>query len=265
MIGTMSDEWSIDRAAEVLRHAEARRADRGPITDEWPGLDLDTAYRVQDRALHLRLAEGHRVVGVKLGLTSRPKQQRMGIDSPLTAWLTDDMPLAPGAPLVVADLIHPRVEPEIVFVLGDRLAGPGVTRAIALDAVARVGAGLEVIDSRYTDFKFTLPDVVADNASSARYVVSETRLDPDDLDLAAEPCTLKINGETAATATGADVQGHPAEALALAANALAGRGIALEPGWTILTGGLTDAVFARPGDTISADFPHLGPISLTCQ
>lgn len=260
----MTTGWSVDRAATALLRAEDERADRGPVTDEWPDLDLDTAYRVQDEVLRRKTARGRRVTGVKLGLTSRPKQERMGIDSPLTAWLTDDMPLPAGEPLTVADLIHPRVEPEIVFVLGERLAGPGVTRDTALAAVARVGAGLEVIDSRYTDFRFALPDVVADNASSARYVVGDVWRDPRELDLAAEPCRLDVDGETEDTATGAAVQGHPAEALALAANTLARRGIALEPGWTVLTGGLTDAVFARPGATIAAAFGGLGTVSLRC-
>jgi 2-oxo-3-hexenedioate decarboxylase len=257
--------WDIDRAADVLRRAEDDRAARGPITDEWPDLDLNTAYRVQDEVLRRRTAEGRRVTGVKLGLTSRPKQERMGIDSPLTAWLTDDMPLDEGAPLVVDELIHPRVEPEIVFVLGERLSGPGVTAETAMNAVARVGVGLEAIDSRYLDFKFRLPDVVADNASSARYVVGGSWHEADAFDLAAEECVLEVDGETVDTATGAAVQGHPAEALALAANTLARRGIALEPGWLVLTGGLTDAVFAQPGSTVRARFADLGTVALTCE
>ncbi|GLZ02922.1 4-oxalocrotonate decarboxylase [Actinomadura sp. NBRC 104412] len=261
----MSVEWTVERAAAVLLEAETARTDRGPITDEWPALDLDTAYRIQDERLRLKIAEGRRITGVKLGLTSRPKQRRMGIDSPLTAWLTDDMPLPPGAPLVVGDLIHPRVEPEIVFVLGRRLTGPGITAATALRAVSEVTAGLEVIDSRYTDFRFTLPDVVADNASSARYLTGDLRRDPHTLDLAAERCHLKINGTTVDTATGAAVQGHPAEALALAANTLSRRGLSLEPGWTILTGGLTDAIPTTPGDTIEATFTNLGTVTLPCH
>ncbi|GAA2433255.1 fumarylacetoacetate hydrolase family protein [Actinomadura vinacea] len=259
----MTTGWDVDRAATVLRRAEDDRADRGPVTDEWPELDLETAYRVQDEVLRRKVAEGRRVTGVKLGLTSRAKQERMGIDSPLTAWLTDDMPL--DGPLAVGSLIHPRVEPEIVFVLGERLSGPDVTAARAMSAVARVGAGLEVIDSRYTDFKFTLPDVVADNASSARYVTGGTWHEAGAFDLAAEECALEIDGETVDTATGAAVQGHPAEALALAANTLSRRGIALEPGWIVLTGGLTDAVFARPGNTISARFANLGTVALRCD
>lgn len=255
--------WTVESAADVLLDAEATRTDRHPVTDDWPNLDLDTAYRVQDRLIARKVAGGERIVGIKLGLTSRAKQQRMGIDSPLTAWLTDAMVLEPGTPIPTGELIHPRVEPEIVFVLGEKLAGPGVTAASALAAVRSVSAGVEVIDSRYIDFKFTLPDVVADNASSARFVLGGVELPPGDLDLVAETCVLSVNGAVVDTATGAAVQGNPAEALALAANALAERGIALEAGWIVLTGGMTDAVFARPGDRIEAAFTHLGTVTVT--
>ncbi|MGH3632833.1 MAG: 2-keto-4-pentenoate hydratase [Mycobacterium sp.] len=257
--------WTIDNAAAVLATAEAERADRGPITEQWPALDLDTAYRVQDALLARKTGSGEKLVGVKLGLTSRAKQQRMGIDSPLTAWLTDAMSLPAGAPLRTGELIHPRVEPEIVFVLGDELAGPGITAARAMEAVSHVYAGLEIIDSRYTDFTFTLPDVVADNASSARFTLGSVARKPDELDLALEACALQVDGEVVDTATGAAVQGHPGEALALAANALATRGISLKPGWIVLTGGLTDAVVAHPGSHITADYSNLGTLNLRCE
>jgi 2-oxo-3-hexenedioate decarboxylase len=257
-------DWNVDRVASVLLEAEAGRADRGPITDEWPALDLSTAYQVQDRIIDRKVAAGETVVGVKLGLTSRAKQQRMNIDSPLTAWLTDRMAIPAGVPLNLGTLIHPRVEPEIVFVLGERLSGPGMTAARAMEAVSHVYAGLEVIDSRYADFKFTLPDVVADNASSARFVIGGTGCRPENLALDLEACVLEVNGEVVDTATGAAVQGHPAEALALAVNTLAKRGIALEPGWIVLTGGITDAVFARSGSVITAHFTNLGSVSVAC-
>ncbi|MFC0862330.1 2-keto-4-pentenoate hydratase [Sphaerimonospora cavernae] len=260
----MIPEWNVDRAATVLAEAEAARADRGPITAEWPGLDLETAYRVQDEIICRKVEAGQTIVGVKLGLTSRAKQQRMGVDSPLTAWLTDRMVLPAGAPLVTGELIHPRVEPEIVFVLGERLAGPGVTAARAMQAVSHVYAGLEVIDSRFTDFRFTLPDVVADNASSAGFVLGGVARRPDELDLELEACLLEVDGEVVDSATGAAVQGHPAEALALAVNTLARRRVALEPGWIVLTGGMTDAVFARPGGQVTAHFTNLGSVSLRC-
>jgi 2-oxo-3-hexenedioate decarboxylase len=258
-------EWTVETAVTELVGRERGRRDGGRLSDRWPELDLETAYRVQDALLRRKLDSGEALVGVKLGLTSRAKQQRMGIDSPLTAWLTDGMRLAPETPLPLDELIHPRVEPEIVFVLGSRLAGPGVTVESALAAVASVRAGFEVIDSRYADFSFTLPDVVADNASAARFVLSETVLPPGELDLVGEECVLDVGGETVATATGAAVQGNPAQALALAANDLGKRGIALEPGWIVMTGGLTDAVTASPGSRIGARFSRLGTIEVTAR
>ncbi|GAB3135875.1 fumarylacetoacetate hydrolase family protein [Amycolatopsis stemonae] len=236
-------------------------SERAPLSEEWPGLDVDTAYAIQDEALRQRRARGETLVGVKLGLTSRAKQERMGIDSPLLAWLTDAMVLPAGVP--VPRLIHPRAEPELVFVLGRRLAGPGVTAATALAAVESVYGGVEVIDSRYADYRFTLPDAVADNGSSAYFGVGPVGLPPASLDLSLEAALLEVDGQIVDTATGAAVQGHPAEALALAANALAARGLALEPGWLVLTGGMTDAVPLRPGSRVAAHFSHLGSITLS--
>jgi 2-oxo-3-hexenedioate decarboxylase len=255
--------WDRDRAAAVLLEAEESRTDRGPITDEWPELDLETAYAVQDETLRRRLDRGERLIGVKLGLTSRAKQRRMNIASPLTAWLTDAMVLPAGDPVPQDRLIHPRAEPEIVFVMRDRLAGPGVTAATALAAVAAVCAGIEIIDSRYRDFRFTLPDVVADNASSGFFVTGPVARSPAELDLTLEACLVEADGQIVDSATGAAVQGHPAEALALAANDLGRRGLAIEPGWIVLTGGMTDAVFVTPGSALAAHFTHLGSIFLS--
>ena len=252
--------WDVARAAGALLEAEDTRVERGPITDEWPDFDVATAYAVQDETLARRLARGETLVGVKLGLTSRAKQQRMGISWPLTAWLTDAMVLPAGAPVPRDKLIHPRAEPEIVFVLGQRLTGPGVTAASAMNAVATVYGGIEIIDSRYADFRFTLPDVVADNASSGAYLTGPVGLPPQGLDLSLEACLLEVDGRVVDSATGAAVQGHPAEALALAANALGRRGLALEPGWVVLTGGMTDAVPVEPGARIAAHFTHLGTL-----
>jgi 2-oxo-3-hexenedioate decarboxylase len=255
--------WDCDRAASVLLEAEESRTDRGPITDEWPELDLETAYAVQDETLRRRLGRGERLIGVKLGLTSRAKQRRMNIASPLTAWLTDAMVLPAGDPVPQDRLIHPRAEPEIVFVMRDRLAGPGVTAATAFAAVAAVCAGIEIIDSRYREFTFTLPDVVADNASSGFFVTGPVARSPAELDLTLEACLVEADGQIVDSATGAAVQGHPAEALALAANDLGRRGLAIEPGWVVLTGGMTDAVFVTPGSALAAHFTHLGSIFLS--
>ena len=257
--------WSVERVVDILLQAERDGHDITRLTDEWDGLDLATAYRAQRILIARRLASGETKVGVKLGLTSRAKQQRMGITSPLTGVLTDAMVLAAGEPVPFGGLIHPRIEPEIVFVMRSPLEGPGVTAAAALAAIGSVHAGLEVIDSRFRDFSFALPDVVADNASSSRFTVSATGVAAPGLDLVLEACALRKNGVVVDTATGAAVQGNPLEALALAANDLATRGEAIKAGDLVLTGGLTDAIFVEPGDEVSAEFTSLGTVTIRVE
>jgi len=257
-----SEEWTVERAADVLLAAEESGDLIAPLTHEWPTVDLETAYAVQDETLRRRMARGEQRVGVKLGLTSRAKQQRMGASSPLTAWLTDAMVLPSGADLPRHRLTHPVAEPEIVFVLGARLAGPGVTAATALAAVSAVFCGMEIMGSRYHDFPFALPDVVADNASSGFFLTGPVAASPSALNLGLEACLLEVNGQVVDSATGAAVYGHPAEALAWAANDLGRRGHALEPGWIVLTGGMTDAVPCDAGTVISVHFTTLGSLYL---
>lgn len=258
----MAVRWDVESVAAELLACEDERRDREPFTDEWPELDLDTGYAVQDRTLQMRLDRGERLIGVKLGLTSRAKQQRMGVHFPFVAWLTDAMVLPVGDPVPQSRLIHPRIEPEIVFVMGERLEGPGATAATAMAAVASVWGGAEVIDSRYRDFRFTAGDVAADNASSGAFVTGPVGLPPAELDLALEGVLVEVDGQVVDSATGAAVQGHPGEALALAANDLARRGHAIEPGWVVLTGGMTDAVFAPPGVSVGLHFTTLGSVFL---
>lgn len=252
--------WDVESVAAELLRCEERRIERPPFSDEWPELDLDTGYLIQDRTLGTRLERGERLIGVKLGLTSRAKQQRMSVHFPFVAWLTDPMILPVGDPVPRSRLIHPRLEPEIVFVMGERLAGPGVTCARAMSAVESVWAGAEVIDSRYRDFRFTAGDVAADNASSAAFVTGPIGAAPSQLDLALEAVLVEVDGEIVDSAAGAAVQGHPGEALALAANDLARRGHAIEPGWIVLTGGMTDAVPAAPGTSVAMHFTNLGSV-----
>lgn len=249
-------------ATGLLFEAEATRTARTSLTGSWSDFDVDTAYAIQDEALRRRQARGEHVVGVKLGLTSRVKQQRMGISTPLTAWLTDRMVLPAGDPVPYDELIHPRAEPELIFLMGRRLAGPGVTAATALAAVERVFGGVEIIDSRFQDFRLSLPDVIADNGSSARFVVGGVGSPPGALDLALEACLVEVDGRVVDSATGAAVQGHPAEALAMAANALGRRGHTIEAGWLVLTGGMTDAVEVGPKRSCVVSFTHLGTVGV---
>ena len=254
--------WDVDSVAAELLRCEDARIERPPCSDEWPELDLDTGYQIQDLNLGARLDRGETLIGVKLGLTSRAKQIRMGVDVPFVAWLTDAMILPVGDPVPQSRLIHPRVEPEIVFLMGERLQGPGVSCARAMSAVASVWGGAEIIDSRYQAFRFTAGDVAADNASSAAFVTGPVGAPPSQLDLSLEAVLVEVDGVVVDSATGAAVQGHPGEALALAANDLARRGHAIEAGWIVLTGGMTDAVYAPPGVSVAMHFTHLGSVFL---
>ena len=257
---TTQETWDVESVAAELLSCEAERREREPFTDDWPELDLATGYQIQDLNLAKRLARGEHLIGVKLGLTSRAKQQRMGVDTPFVAWLTDDMILPVGDPVPQSKLIHPRIEPEIVFVMGQELEGPGMTCAQAMTAVSTVYGGAEIIDSRYRNFRFKAGDVAADNASTGAFVTGPIGLPPSALDLGLEAVLVEVDGEIVDTATGAAVQGHPGEALALAANDLASRGLAIEAGWIVLTGGITDAVFSPPGSSVGCHFTHLGSV-----
>ncbi len=253
----------IAKWADILYDAERRRVPIHRITETEPELTLDEAYEIQDELLARRIADGERLVGAKLGLTSRAKQRDMGIDQPIYGWLTDAMLLAPDRALSMSDVIHPRTEPEIALVLGSDLAGPGVTPMDALDATSAACAAMEVIDSRYVDFRFELPDVIADNTSASRFVLGGRRVPAQQHDLSLLGCVLEERGTVVATAAGAAVLGHPAAALAELANHLGRRGKELKAGWVVLTGGLTAAVPVRAGSTVTASFAHLGMTQVT--
>jgi 2-oxo-3-hexenedioate decarboxylase len=247
--------WTAGRMAAGLLDAADSGAGLAPLTAEWPELDLETAYAIQDEILRLRLDRGERLIGVKLG--------QLGMSSPVTGWLTDAMVVPSGDGRVpLGRLIRPRAAPEIVFQMSTRLAGPGVTAAGAQAAVAAVRGAVEVIDSRYTSGEVRLPDVIADNASACCFMTGPVSVPPTELDLTLEACLLDVDGQIVDSATGAAVHGNPAEALALAANALAKRGLAIQGGWLVLTGGMTEPVPYPPGTTLSAHFTTLASIFL---
>lgn len=255
-------DFSPRLVAELLLAAEADVTARGPLTAEWPEFDAARAYEAQDIALELRLARGERLIGVKLGVTSRAKQLQVNVSEPSVAWLTDAMHLGPDVPLPRDVLIQPRAEPEIVFVMGRDLTGPGVTAAEAMAAVAFATGGVEIIDSRFSGYQFTVADAIADNSSSAYYVTSGVMVRPETLDLTLEGVLLEVDGAIVDSATGAAILGHPGQALAFAANKLAERGLGLREGWVVLTGGMTEAVPVGTSTRIAAHFSNLGSISI---
>jgi 2-oxo-3-hexenedioate decarboxylase len=174
------------------------------------------------------------------------------------------MVLEEGEPLATSALIHPRAEPEVAFVLAADVRGPGVTAAHVLAATQAIAPAIEVIDSRYRNFKFTLADVVADNASSAKVLLGSARVSPADLDLRLIGMVFEKNGEVVETGAGAAVLGHPANAVAWLANKLAERGGYLRAGTFVMPGALANAHPVAPGDDIRVSFDRLGSVALRC-
>jgi 2-oxo-3-hexenedioate decarboxylase len=252
---------SLEKWADyLLAAADERRA--VPAITKTTELSIYQAYEIQELMLAKRLSRGERLVGAKLGLTSKAKQRQMKVNEPVYGWLTSSMTLPLEDPVPLDKLIHPRCEPEIVFTLGRDLCGPGVTAHDVLEATRTVSGGIEIIDSRYEAFSFTLADVVADNTSAARFVVGLSGIAPGAADLSLLGCVFEANGEILETAAGAALLGHPAECVAKLANHLGRRGAKLTAGFTVLAGALTTATPINAGTHATATYAHLGQVTV---
>lgn len=226
--------------AEYLLDAVDSRTETRSIASHIGQFGIDDAYLIQDQVVQARLGRGDTIAGAKLGLTSVAKQQQMGVDEPCYGWVfTSSLLLSDEVDL--SGLIHPRVEPEFVFVMAEDVSGEDITAADILDATSYVCGGIEVIDSRYEAFKFTLPDVIADNTSAARARIGSGTPGFVVPDIPSIPVVFQIDGVDAASATGAALLGSPAACVAMLARHLYRRGSGISAGWTILAGAPTDA------------------------
>jgi 2-oxo-3-hexenedioate decarboxylase len=251
--------------AALLIEAAGNRSGIEALTTTAGPFDVEAAYQVQDAVVADRVSRGAPIVGAKLGLTSIAKQRQMKVDQPLYGWLTADMAIDVGQPLRCATFIQPRCEPEIAFVLRQDLSGAHVTAAQVLAATGAVYPAIDVLDSRFAGYSFTLPDVIADNASGAGFVLGGQATNPAGLDLRLTGVVLEKNGELAGTAAGAAVLGHPAASVAWLVRALAARGRGLLAGQVVMSGALTEAVPVSDGDVIVARFDRLGTIEVACR
>ena len=242
--------------ADRLAKATFGRAAIAPLSGQAPGLDVDTGYAIQGLA---REAAGP-LAGWKLGLTSRAEQARAGADWPVRGFLASSNALDLGRPLASDELIQPRAEPEIVFIIGKDLSGPAVTAADVLAATASVATGIEILDSRLGG-QVTVPDLIADNASAGRFLVGSP-VPLDGIDLRLVGVVLEHNGQVAGTAAGAVALGHPEAAVAWLVRSLAAAGEGLLAGQVVLSGGLTEAVPVRPRDVVVASIDRLGSVEL---
>jgi 2-keto-4-pentenoate hydratase len=252
-----------DQAAAALRTAEQTRTAIAPLAGSFVGLDVDDAYRIQLINIGRRLAAGRRVVGHKVGLSSKAMQDMMGVDEPDYGHLLDDMEAREDLPIDASRYLLPRVEPEVGFLLGADLPGEGCTEQDVLDATEAVTPALELIDSRIADWKIGLVDTIADNASSAGFVLGSARVDPHDLDLTDIPVTLWRNGEQVGVGRSDAVLGNPVVSVAWLARKVASFGVRLEAGHVILPGSCTRAIDIRAGDTFRGDFGPLGTVTLS--
>lgn len=249
--------------AEKLYEAEKSVTPVEPLTETWPGFTVEQAYAVQLGGVAIRRErDSLKVVGKKIGLTSIAMQKLIGVDQPDYGHLFDDMLVREGEPVSCSRLLSPRVEGEVAFVLKRGLKGPGVTIADVLRATEGVMASIEIVDSRVRDWKIKLQDSVADNASSARFVVGSRLVDLAGIDLRLVGMVLEKNGEVVNTGAGAAVFGHPAASVAWLANKIAEFGVALEEGEIILSGALTAAVDARANDSFLISFGGLGTVGV---
>jgi 2-oxo-3-hexenedioate decarboxylase len=255
----LSDE-QCEELAELLESAERGAREIDQISLRHPGITPGDAYEIQWRARAIKERSGHRTIGLKMGLTSRAKMRQMGVASPCYGYLADYFLCPESEPIDTNTLIHPRVEPEIALITGARINSNSHPGEI-LQAIDFVVPAIEVIDSRYRDFNFDLPSVIADNSSSARFVLGARYLKITEVDVRNLGIVLEINGEVVETGAGAAVLGSPMASVAELARLLALRGQHIPAGSILLTGGAPAAVAVAAGDTVSASFQGLGALS----
>lgn len=257
-------------AAVATLHSAEREAIQVPaLTLAHPGMDLEDAYAVQKGWVERKLAEGRKVIGYKIGLTSRAMQMAMKIDTPDYGVLLDDMLFPNGAAIAAGRFTDPRIEVELAFVMKTHLAGEDVSLEAVLDATDYVVPALELIAARSyrtdpgTGYTRTVVDTIADNAANAGIILGDERVKPADIDLRWAGAMLFLNGEIEETGLAAGVMNHPAHGIRWVCKRFAPHGIGLEPGQVILSGSFTRPVIVRSGDHIRADYGPLGNIELT--
>ncbi|WP_238162668.1 2-keto-4-pentenoate hydratase [Cohnella sp. AR92] len=253
----------IQLAYEHLLAAEEERRSVAPLTERFPGFTIDEAYQAQLTAIARKVEQGDRIVGKKIGLTSLPMQEMLGVDQPDYGHLLGTMEVQSRGSVPMSRLFQPKAEAEIAFILRQDLSGPSVTLEDVMDATEFIVPAIEIVDSRITDWRIKLEDTVADNASSGLFVLGEQRFSPSDFDLTKLEMKLFRNGVHMNTGYGSAVLGHPATCVAWLANKLHEYGVILRAGEVILSGALSAAVNAEKGDRFTASFTELGDVEVS--
>jgi 2-keto-4-pentenoate hydratase len=248
--------------AEALSEAEKTRQPIAPLTAGHPEMTLADAYAVQMLGVRARVAGGARIIGKKVGLTSRAMQRNIGVNEPDYGHLFSDMIRREGEPVSLSGLIQPKIEAELAFILAESIKGPGVSLADVLRNTAAVMPAFELIDSRIRNWEIGIQDTVADNGSSAGLLLGSGFTPVAGIDLKYVGLVLEKNGAVLATAAGAEILGNPAQSVAWLANALGANGIALEKGEIVLSGSFTQAFPVAAGEAFTATFGGLGRVGI---
>jgi 2-oxo-hept-3-ene-1,7-dioate hydratase len=249
------------KAADILMNAEKTRQQAVQLSITFPGITIDDAYAVSTEVANRKMAAGFKLIGHKVGLTSKAMQRSSQIDEPDFGYLFDYMMVADGAKVAHSNYCRPRVEIELAFVLGKQLKGPGIGLPDVLRATEYVVPAIEIVDARLQDPR-KIFDTVSDNGAGAGIVIGGRPVGPLDVDLRFVGGIMYRNSEIEETGVAAGVLGHPALGVAWLANKLGSHGVALEPGHIVLAGSFTRVVFAQKGDTLHADFGPLGGIAV---
>jgi len=255
----------INTLASELLEAEATKVAIAPFTERYSEITVTDAYHVQLQVVKQKLEAGRHIIGKKVGLTSKAMQTMLNVNEPDYGHLLDDMEVQDQSIVKANEMIAPRIEAEIGFILDRDLKGPDVTFLDVLLATKYIVPTLEIIDSRIADWKIKLIDTVADNGSSAKVVIGKKKTSIDNIDLRDLGMILFKNGEQVATGAGAAALGHPAHAIAWLANKLSEFDISLKAGEIILPGALSGAVQVKAGDHIEARFGSIGSVSVAFE
>ena len=257
MSETIAQDLNATLADELYRALRDKRT-VPPLIERHPELTIDDAYAISLSALARRKADGERVIGKKIGVTSKAVQDMLGVHQPDFGFLTDRMFIEGDIDVAANGLIQPRAEAEIGFILKDGLKGPGVTAEQVIAATEAIVPCFEIVDSRIDNWKIAIVDTVADNASCGVYVLGEARADPRAHDLPNLHVTVTKNGTPLSEGYGHAVQGSPAEAVAWLANTLGAYGVSLDAGDVILSGSLVPLEPAQAGDVFEMQLHGVG-------
>jgi 2-oxo-hept-3-ene-1,7-dioate hydratase len=257
----MMSEADRKKAADILMAAEKERKQAVQLSKTWPGITMEDAYAISTEVANRKMAAGAKLIGHKVGLTSKAMQRSSQIDEPDYGYLFDNMMVADGASVAHANYCLPRVEVELAFVMGKPLRGPGIGLPDVLRATEYVVPAIEIVDARIQDPR-KIFDTVSDNGAAAGIVIGGRPVRPLDVDLRWVGGIMSRNAEIEETGVAAGVLGHPALGVAWLANKLGQYGVALDVGHIVLAGSFTRVVFARKGDTLHADFGELGGIAV---